>query len=153
MKIYWDTSAIVHVSHDPKKRHWLNGDQNYTRPHTLAELFSTLTSGRYQIRYSPDAAVRGMDEWLAHFIFVDLDKQDTLRALKSAGGLNVHGGHVHDFMHVTAANKVCADRLLTINMDDFVGLTKTALNPAKLEHLPGQPGPGDAVQGNEAPQG
>jgi hypothetical protein len=56
MKTYWDSSALIEALHDPKLRSRIRRRENETRPHSLAEVFSTLTKG-VNFRYPPaDAA-------------------------------------------------------------------------------------------------
>lgn len=52
--------------------------------------------------------------------------KEVLLALKQAGKLGVRGGRVHDYVHALAADKSGADELLTLDANDFVGLTVKA---------------------------
>ena len=122
MKVYWDTSAIVVCLHDKTKVGLLRKGENYTRPHTLAELFSTLTGGRCAIRYAPKHAAALAISLRPCFTFVELNANETLAALKGADGLNVHGGRVHDLMHAVAAAQCGAEQLFTYNGKHFDGL-------------------------------
>ena len=56
MKTYWDSSALIEALHDQKLRDRLKPGESASRPHSLVEVFSTLTKG-VNYRYSPaDAA-------------------------------------------------------------------------------------------------
>jgi predicted nucleic acid-binding protein len=48
--------------------------------------------------------------------------QETLAALDKGRRHGVRGGHIHDFLHVAAARKAGADKIYTLNLDDFRGL-------------------------------
>jgi predicted nucleic acid-binding protein len=46
-----------------------------------------------------------------------------LAALRTARKRGVRGGRVHDFMHAVAAAKAGAEKILTLDKNDFDGLT------------------------------
>jgi predicted nucleic acid-binding protein len=122
MKRYWDTSALVDALHDSKiEAKALEPDQ-WTRPHTLSEAFSTLTGGRLGFRYAPDDAAALLKEITARMNFVELDKKQTLTALALAQKHGIRGGRVHDWMHARAATRAGVAVLVTENCSDFVGL-------------------------------
>ena len=50
MKRYWDSSALVDALHDEDVRRVTQHPEQFTRPHTLTEVFSTLTGGRLGFR-------------------------------------------------------------------------------------------------------
>ena len=52
MKTYWDSSALIEALHNPNLRSRIRRGENGTRPHSLTEVFSTLTKG-VNFRYSP----------------------------------------------------------------------------------------------------
>ena len=47
---YWDTSALVMALHDETIRDRLATGERVTRTHSLSELFSVLTGGRFRVR-------------------------------------------------------------------------------------------------------
>ena len=108
--------------HDPQvEKKALESDQ-WTRAHTLAEAFSTLTGGRLGFKYLPDDAAALIREICAEMNFVELDPPEMLTALELAQKLGVRGGRVHDWLHARAAHKANVAELLTDNLGDFAGL-------------------------------
>jgi hypothetical protein len=59
-----------------------------------------------------------------NFEFVELTREDTLRALESARSDGVRGGLIHDYLHVAAAHKANADHICNYNVSDFRLFTK-----------------------------
>ena len=122
MRRYWDASALVNALHDAKLEAKALEPDQWTRPHTLSEAFSTLTGGRLGFKYAPDDAAALLKNISGKMHFVDLDSKETLAALALARKHGVRGGRVHDWMHARAASKAGAVTLVTNNHSDFVGL-------------------------------
>lgn len=123
MKRYWDTSALVEALHDSQIETLALEPDQWTRPHTLAEAFSTLTGGRLGFKYLPSDAAAMRQKLTLGFNFIELDAKETLAALDEAEKRGVRGGRVHDWMHARAAQKAGVAVLLTDNASDFAGLT------------------------------
>jgi predicted nucleic acid-binding protein len=126
MKTYWDSSALVTAVETPALQLRLRQERGVTRPHALAEIFSTIT-GNPKNRIDPEQAAEILEYLAGSLDFVDLTAAEMLVALKSARKLGVRGGRVHDFFHALAAKKCGAKRILTLDKNDFVGLTEIAL--------------------------
>jgi predicted nucleic acid-binding protein len=122
MKRYWDTSALVDALHDSRIESLALEPDQWTRPHTLTEAFSTLTGGRLGFKYLPSDAAAMLREITAGFNLVELDAKETLAALDEAEKRGVRGGRVHDWLHARAAKKAGVTLLLTDNLNDFTGL-------------------------------
>jgi predicted nucleic acid-binding protein len=120
MKVYWDSSALVKLLHDETERAKLQPDRDGTRPHTLAEVFSTLTKG-VSFRYPPENAARMISDLSKDLSFVELTKTDALSAVIDASR---RGARIHDLMHAAAARKFGADVLMTLDLAGFQGITK-----------------------------
>ncbi|HEV2437663.1 MAG TPA: PIN domain-containing protein [Verrucomicrobiae bacterium] len=118
MKTYWDSSALIEALHDPNLRSRLRPADNATRPHSLAEVFSTLTKG-VNFRYAPADAAKMVADLTADLAFVELDSAETLSAVRAASSQGVRGARIHDLMHATAARKWGADKLLTLDAAGF----------------------------------
>ncbi len=118
MKTYWDSSALVNVLHNTELRNRIKLGDNATRPHSLAELFSTLTKG-VNYRYSPLDAANMIADLKADLDFVELSADETLSALREASRQGVRGARIHDLMHAWAAQKWGADQLLTLDNAGF----------------------------------
>lgn len=122
MKVYWDSSAIVDALHDDQIEARARQKNNVTRPHTLAEVFSTLTGGRLGFKYLPADAAEMIGEITGGFEFVELSAMEVGAGLNQAQKAGVRGGRVHDWMHALAAQKAGAKEILTDNLNDFAGL-------------------------------
>lgn len=127
MKTYWDSSALLEAISDPTGalRRRLRKERGITRTHALAEVFSALT-GNPVTRVEADEAAIAVENLAADLDFVDVDAEEVIVALKKARKLGVRGGRVHDYVHALAADKSGAAELLTLDANDFVGLTSKA---------------------------
>ncbi|MBU6400366.1 MAG: PIN domain-containing protein [Verrucomicrobia bacterium] len=126
MKAYWDASALVEATSHTLLRARLRRERGVTRTHSLAEAFSALTGGNLGIRLDPEAAARVVNNLAADLDFVEVNAQEVLSALKRARKLGVRGGRVHDLLHAIAADKSGLPELLTLDQNDFAGLTTRA---------------------------
>lgn len=122
MKRYWDSSALADALHDGAVEKLALEPDQFTRPHTLAETFSTLTGGRLGFQYLADDAAAMIREITYGMKFVELDPGEILSALDEAQKRGVRGGRIHDWLRTRAARKSGAAELLTDNFADFEGL-------------------------------
>ncbi|MEI6277947.1 MAG: PIN domain-containing protein [Verrucomicrobiae bacterium] len=134
MKAYWDSSALVEAVQNLGVRKALRKVSGFTRPHALAEVFSTLTGGRLGYRCQPDDAAKISRELASDLQFVELDEQETLHALATSRKHGVRGGQIHDYLHAIAARKAGALTIYTFNTGDFrsLGLSLTIVPPPCL---------------------
>jgi predicted nucleic acid-binding protein len=123
MKVYWDSSAVIEACNNPALRVRLHRERGFTRTHTLAEVFSTLTGGNLAFRLAADEAAKIAANLASDLDFQDLVASDVLKALKEARKKGVRGGRVHDYLHAVAAEKSGARKLLTLDKNDFNDLT------------------------------
>jgi predicted nucleic acid-binding protein len=129
MKAYWDSSALVQSLAEPNLQIRLKREGGFTRPHALSETFSALT-GNPQTRIDANDAHRFISSLARSLNFVELTGKDTLQALKTARQKGVRGGRVHDYLHAVAAEKAGADIILTLDKNDFLGITKLPVEQA-----------------------
>ena len=120
---YWDSSALIEAVQKPEIRQRLENETAFTRPHALAETFSVLT-GNPATRISANDAARVIEYLSKSLSFVDITGEETLSALKAAEKKGVRGGRVHDYLHAVAAEKCKADKIVTLDKNDFNGLTR-----------------------------
>jgi predicted nucleic acid-binding protein len=137
VKIYWDTSAIVWF-YSMGRTAEIAG---LTRPHSLSEIFSTLTGRGFEV-VQPDGtkrhrrlSLRSAEEVIRRvhprLQYVELSADDVIAALKEAPAKSAQGGRVHDLMHAVAAEKCGAEEIWTLDQNDFIGLGKVPIkNPA-----------------------
>ncbi len=130
MRVLFDTSVLVAAMVQAHARHqdarpWLEralaGDIDFlVSAHTLAELFSVLTGLPTSPRTTPGTARRLIRENVEHpASIVPLTARDYAAVLNDMGELGLSGGVVYDALIARAARKASADRLLTLNPDDF----------------------------------
>ena len=103
MKRYWDSAALILALHDSRVEKLAREADQFTREHTLAESFSTLTGGRLGFQYPPDDAAALLREITAEMKFVRLEPPEILDALDQAQKMGIRGGRVHDYLHARAA--------------------------------------------------
>ena len=118
MKAYWDSSALIKALHDHKLRTSLRRGKDGTRPHSLAELFSTLTKG-VSFHYSPSDAAAMIKSLSQSLDFIELSADDAVSAILSASSQGVRGARIHDLMHAAAAGKYKATVIFTLDQAGF----------------------------------
>ncbi|MBK5257621.1 MAG: PIN domain-containing protein [Vicinamibacteria bacterium] len=131
MKVLFDTTVLVagiveaHPHHD-RCLPWLQKTRGtpvdpYVTAHTLAELYAVLSSYPTRPRISPSMAARLVRENVSSRArVVTLTATDYLAAIDNMSELSLSGGVMYDALIVRAAQKVDADRLLTLNARDFL---------------------------------
>ena len=122
MKRYWDSSALLGAFWDSRIENLAREPGQWTRSHTLAEMFSTLTGGRLGAQFNPADAAQIIRELTENMKFVDLTAAELQAALDAAEKLGVRGGRIHDWVHACAAKKAGVELLVTENFSDFAGL-------------------------------
>jgi|SRR6185312_15421633 len=118
MKAYWDSSALIKALHDQKLRTSLSPGKDGTRPHSLAELFSTLTKG-VNFHYSPTDAAAMIESLARSLDFIELRADDAVAVVKAASSQGVRGARIHDLMHAAAAQKYKATVIYTLDKAGF----------------------------------
>lgn len=94
--------------------------------HAIAETFSTLTGGARGRRADAVVAVRLLEQSILPFVrIVALTDKDVMTALRQAQDRGVRGGAVYDYLHLVAAAKAGAKRLLTLDRRHFETLRRT----------------------------
>jgi len=107
---------------DASVRQRLSQADQFSRAHSLAEVFSTLTGSRLGFRVDPADAAEIVHELSGMLTFVELNIAEIVAALQTAKQLGVRGGRVHDFLHSVAAKRAGCQLLRTLNTPDFEGL-------------------------------
>ena len=129
MKAYWDSSALVQSLADPELQRRLRRERGFTRSHALAETYSALT-GNPVTRVNADDAAEFVKSLSQSLDFVEIIVPEILSALKMARQKGVRGGRVHDYLHALAAEKSGARNILTLDKNDFIGITSLAVEQA-----------------------
>jgi predicted nucleic acid-binding protein len=100
----------------------LQSERAATRPHTLAQVFSALT-GNPHIRITAANAAAIIENLSRSLDFTEITAPETLKALKTARQKGVRGGRVHDYLHAVTAEKSGAKKILTLDQNDFSGIS------------------------------
>jgi predicted nucleic acid-binding protein len=127
MKAFFDTSVLVAVFHADHEQHGpsLSAFLKFSRreaaagAHSLAEVFSTLTSLPGKHRVAPDQAILFLQTMRERLTLVPLSEADYYDALDAAAARGIAGGAVYDALLARCAMKVRAETLYTWNLRDF----------------------------------
>ncbi len=91
-----------------------------TSTHAIAETFATLTSGRLEVQLTPAEAEEVIAANVIHRLqIVSLASGDYQQAMRNAQMVGARGGAIFDLLHLQAARKGSANRILTINVRHF----------------------------------
>ena len=131
MKIFFDTSVLVaaFVNAHPKHANCLPWLQKVKKKeiegivsvHSLIEIYSILTKLPLSPRINPALALNLIKEnVLEDFELVTYGKKDYIKLLEELSQGNIAGGASYDGLILNAAKKVTADKILTLNVNDFI---------------------------------
>ena len=123
---YFDSSALVAAIVEEEEHHQAalralaEVSDGATSTHALAETFATLTSGRADIQLNPNDACKIIEANVVRRLEVmDLNLSDYRRAMQSSQSSGARGGAIFDMLHLQAARRRRATRILTINLRHF----------------------------------
>jgi predicted nucleic acid-binding protein len=126
VKVYFDSSVLVAAMVEEEEHHsaalkaLAETEEGFTATHALAETFATFTSGRLDIQMAPNEAMHILDANVVHRLeVVELSLADYLQAMQSSQKAGARGGAIFDMLHLQAARRGRADRILTINVRHF----------------------------------
>lgn len=130
MRVLLDTSVLVAALVEKHPNHlaafpWLQKAQaktitGYVAAHSIAELYSVLTTLPIRPRISPVTAVQMIrQDVLEHFELVALSKEDYAAVIEYLAGTGIMGGATYDALILRAAIGAKVDQIITLNVDDF----------------------------------
>ena len=131
MKIFFDTSVLVAAFVNAHPRHanclpWLQKVkkkeiEGIISVHSLIEIYSILTKLPLSPRINPALALNLIKEnILEDFELVTYGKKDYINLLDDLTRGDIAGGASYDGLILSAAKKVTADKILTLNVNDFI---------------------------------
>jgi predicted nucleic acid-binding protein len=92
----------------------------FTSTHAIAETFATLTSGRLEVQLTPAEAAQVIDANIIQRLRVlDLGLSDYQQAMRNSQTVGARGGAIFDMLHLQAARRGSAKRILTVNVRHF----------------------------------
>lgn len=99
--------------------------QAHLYTHALNEVFSTLTGGRLGYQIAANEVTKLIRrQILPRVSVVTLSGDEIMDAQEDAERCGVRGGAIYDFMHFTAAKKIRADAIVTLNRTDFESISR-----------------------------
>jgi predicted nucleic acid-binding protein len=112
---------VEEEAHHPRALDALTGNRDgFTSNHALAEVFATLTSGRLDIQLMPEEAHDLVEaNVIDRLRVIDLTLSDYRAAMKTSQTVGARGGAIFDMLHLQAARRGRAQRILTINVRHF----------------------------------
>jgi predicted nucleic acid-binding protein len=130
MKVLFDTSVLVSGIVEAHPMHsrclpWLQrakaGDFEFlVVSHSLAETYAVLTTLPVRPRISPEVGLRLVHSNIEEPArIVPLTISDYRATIKRMANMGLSGGTVYDALIASAARRLPAQRLLTLNPDDF----------------------------------
>jgi predicted nucleic acid-binding protein len=98
----------------------VNSTHGFTSTHTIAETFATLTSGRLEVQLSPAEAAQVIDaNVIRRLRILNLGLSDYQEAMRNSQTVGARGGAIFDMLHLQAARRAAANRILTIKVRHF----------------------------------
>ena len=126
MRRYFDASASVAAMVAEEEHHTAafnalaESADAFTSTQALAETFATLTSGRLDIQLTPKEAMQVMDANVVRRLEVmELTLADYVQAMQRSQAAGARGGAIYDLLHLQAARRGKAQRILTMNVGHF----------------------------------
>ena len=130
MRVLFDTSVLVPAVVDQLANHeaaldallgYTESDHSgYCSTHALAECYATLTALPLRRRILPAEARQLVEESiLGRLAAVPLTTDDYLAAVRRVSHGGFASGVVYDALHVSCAERIPVDRILTCNLADF----------------------------------
>ena len=125
--IFLDTSvlfAVAQVSHEHHvacRALWGRCSRRNTAisAHTLAELYSGLTSMPPTFRLRPQDAVTTIETFLQRALPIELTVGEYMETFRRAAPLGLSGGIIYDALHLACARKCRARQIYTLNLRHF----------------------------------
>ena len=106
--------------HDAALKALASSADAFTSTHAIAETFATLTSGRLEVQLTPDEATEVIDANIVRRLkVVELGLSDYQQAMRNSQTVGARGGAIFDMLHLQAARRGAAKRILTINVRHF----------------------------------
>lgn len=127
MKEFFDTSVLVaaflgdHPHHKASANVFARADRKHSScgAHTLAELYSTLTSLPLKPMIAPEQALLFLGDVRSRLSLMALDETEYFTAIERAAGRRISGGRIYDALLLQCAVKAKADVIYTWNLKHF----------------------------------
>lgn len=139
MREFFDTSVLVaaflgdHPHHLASARVFAGAGKKHSScgMHTLAELYSTLTSLPLKPMIAPEQAVLFLQDVRSRLSLITLDEAEYFSAIERIAGKRISGGRVYDALLLQCALKARADTIYTWDLKHFQQLAPDIANAIK----------------------
>ena len=136
MKEFFDTSVLVaaflgdHPHHQASAKVFAGADKKHSScgAHTLAELYSTLTSLPLKPMIAPEQAMLFLGDVRSRLSLIALDEGEYFTVIERVAGKRISGGRVYDALLLHCAVKAKADAIYTWNLKHFQQLAPDLAN-------------------------
>ncbi|NES87135.1 MAG: type II toxin-antitoxin system VapC family toxin [Moorea sp. SIO2B7] len=142
VKVLFDTSVLVaafvrvHPKHISCTEWWqkvTTGEiKGIISNHTLAELYSVITSLPIQHRFSPTLAQQVITGSFKGFEAISLTTKEYRSVIRQVGKLNLTGAAIYDALIAKVFIKSNSDYLLTNNPDNFTRISEEIAQKIKI---------------------
>lgn len=127
MSEFFDTSVLVaaflgdHPRHKASARVFADAGKKHSScgVHTLAELYSTLTSLPLKPMIAPEQAILFLGDVRSRLSLIALDEAEYFATIERIAGKRISGGHIYDALLLQCAAKAKADIIYTWNLKHF----------------------------------
>jgi len=127
MREFFDTSVLVavflgdHPHHKASAMVFAGADKKHSAcgAHTLAELYSTLTSLPLKPMIAPEQAMLFLEDVRSRLSLVALNEAEYFATIERAAERRSSGGRVYDALLLRCALKAKADTIYTWNLKHF----------------------------------
>lgn len=127
MKEFFDTSVLVaaflgdHPHHKASAAAFAGAGRKHSScgAHTLAELYSTLTSLPLKPMIAPEQALLFLGDVRSRLFVIALDEADYFATIERTAGKRIPGGRIYDALLLQCAIKAKAAIIYTWNLKHF----------------------------------
>jgi len=130
MKEFFDTSVLVaafrggHVHHEPSLKRFAAAERRHSACgiHSLAEVFSVMTTLPFKPMIPPEQALLFVEEVRNRLTLVSLSAEEYFAAIQNAASRAFTGGRVYDLLLLACAAKCKAQAVYTWNLKHYQSL-------------------------------
>ena len=127
MREFFDTSVLVaaflgdHPHHKASAKVFAGADKKHSScgVHTLAELYSTLTSLPLKPMIAPEQALLFLGDVRSRLSLIALDEAEYFEMIERTAGKRIAGGRIYDALLLQCALKAKASTIYTWNLKHF----------------------------------
>ncbi|MBV9999577.1 MAG: PIN domain-containing protein [Verrucomicrobia bacterium] len=135
MKVFFDTSVLVGAFYGDHPRHAAclrlledaSKKTHFCAAHSVAELYAVMTRLPVRPRITPAQGLLFVENVRDYFSIVALGATEYLEVITGATRSGLGGGKIYDLLVLRCALKRGADRIYTLNLQEFTRLASPEL--------------------------